>query len=253
MTFSLFVFSSFGLCAVEVLSWLSSIFSHRLCSVSVEALPSPYHVSSSLPTTSLSPVASLQEDSATKPSFETTSDPTIVPPDSCLAPSPVVSAVAFTEFSCPYLSPLVLRKEVESAVSSFRSDLSLLQRFRQKHATIFWNLLWYFKHLNLPLDILVGFENALKVSIRPILSSSTDEESSQSQHRFPTESSEQFESKDGFKADAKKLAEIVECLKVCAVFFSSHNISMQVRVLPESVRGEKKYQNELSCALLEVR
>ena len=68
--------------------------------------------------------------------------------------------VEFTELECPYLSPLVLRKEVETAVSSFSADLSSPDRFRRKHATIFWNLMWYLRHLDLPLDILVGAEDA---------------------------------------------------------------------------------------------
>eukprot|EP01083_Nonionella_stella_P026068 71769_1 len=74
-----------------------------------------------------------------------------------------------TDFNCPYLCPLVLRKEVETAINSFRSDLQNPHRFRHKHSTVFWNLLWYFEHRGLNMDCLVGSEQAESVRIHPIL------------------------------------------------------------------------------------
>ena len=53
-------------------------------------------------------------------------------------------------FTVPYLSPLVLRKEVES-VLEHEGDMSLLRTsFVDAHPIIYWNLVWYFERTNLP-------------------------------------------------------------------------------------------------------
>ncbi|KAL8562639.1 hypothetical protein ACOMHN_011211 [Nucella lapillus] len=50
----------------------------------------------------------------------------------------------------PYLSPLVLRKELEY-VLDHESDLCLAsQAFLDQHPIIFWNLVWYFRRLEIP-------------------------------------------------------------------------------------------------------
>lgn len=50
----------------------------------------------------------------------------------------------------PYLSPLVLRKEVEN-VLEHEGDMCLLNaQFVDEHPIIYWNLIWYFKRINLP-------------------------------------------------------------------------------------------------------
>lgn len=53
-------------------------------------------------------------------------------------------------FTVPYLSPLVLRKEVENVLTS-EGDLCLTRpEFVDDHPIIYWNLIWYFKRINLP-------------------------------------------------------------------------------------------------------
>lgn len=50
----------------------------------------------------------------------------------------------------PYLCPLVLRKEIEY-VLDHEGDLCLVNsNFLDHHPIIFWNLIWYFKRVNLP-------------------------------------------------------------------------------------------------------
>ncbi|KAI1301848.1 C-myc promoter-binding protein [Halotydeus destructor] len=53
-------------------------------------------------------------------------------------------------FTVPYLSPLVLRKELETVMLN-EGDLSLLNpAFVDDHPIIYWNVLWYFKRINVP-------------------------------------------------------------------------------------------------------
>ncbi|CAI9731011.1 Hypothetical predicted protein [Octopus vulgaris] len=50
----------------------------------------------------------------------------------------------------PYLSPLVLRKELENVVES-DGDLCLLEsNFVDEHPIIFWNMVWYFRRIAVP-------------------------------------------------------------------------------------------------------
>lgn len=49
-----------------------------------------------------------------------------------------------------YLSPLVLRKELESLVENEGSEVLALPELPAAHPIIFWNLLWYFQRLHLP-------------------------------------------------------------------------------------------------------
>ena len=50
--------------------------------------------------------------------------------------------------SVPYLSPLVLRKEVENVMDQ-EGDLCLSKPdFVDEHPIIYWNLVWYFKRLD---------------------------------------------------------------------------------------------------------
>ena len=53
------------------------------------------------------------------------------------------------EISVPYLSPLLLRKEVETLLDQDSSILSKSVLVDQ-HPIIYWNLLWYFDRLGLP-------------------------------------------------------------------------------------------------------
>ncbi|XP_054994270.1 DENN domain-containing protein 4B isoform X1 [Sorex araneus] len=49
-----------------------------------------------------------------------------------------------------YLSPLVLRKELESLVENEGSEVLAMPELPVAHPIIFWNLLWYFQRLSLP-------------------------------------------------------------------------------------------------------
>ena len=67
-------------------------------------------------------------------------------------------------FTVPYLSPLVLRKEVENVIDQ-EGDLCLLQTsFIEDHPIIYWNLVWYFERTNLPSHL-----PALALSLTPSL------------------------------------------------------------------------------------
>ncbi|KAB5579415.1 hypothetical protein PHYPO_G00194810 [Pangasianodon hypophthalmus] len=57
--------------------------------------------------------------------------------------------------SVPYLSPLVLRKELESLLENEGDEVIYTQKFLTQHPIIFWNLVWYFRRLDLP-SILPG-------------------------------------------------------------------------------------------------
>ncbi|XP_078702963.1 C-myc promoter-binding protein-like isoform X8 [Branchiostoma floridae x Branchiostoma belcheri] len=54
----------------------------------------------------------------------------------------------------PYLSPLVLRKEVENVLES-EGDGSLTRAdFVDQHPIIYWNLVWYFRRLDVPSNLI---------------------------------------------------------------------------------------------------
>lgn len=56
----------------------------------------------------------------------------------------------YRKFSLAYLSPIVLRKELENVVEN-EGDFCLLNpQFTVEHEIIYWNLIWYFKRINLP-------------------------------------------------------------------------------------------------------
>ncbi|XP_035392590.1 DENN domain-containing protein 4C isoform X1 [Electrophorus electricus] len=52
--------------------------------------------------------------------------------------------------SVPYLSPLVLRKELESLLENEGDQVIYTHKFLSQHPIIFWNLVWYFQRLDLP-------------------------------------------------------------------------------------------------------
>ncbi|XP_033633840.1 C-myc promoter-binding protein-like isoform X2 [Asterias rubens] len=52
--------------------------------------------------------------------------------------------------SVPYLSPLVLRKEVENVIENEGEACLRAPSFVVQHPIIFWNLVWYFQRLNFP-------------------------------------------------------------------------------------------------------
>ncbi|XP_077400017.1 DENN domain-containing protein 4C isoform X3 [Vanacampus margaritifer] len=50
----------------------------------------------------------------------------------------------------PYLSPLVLRKELETLLENEGDQVIYTHKFLSQHPIIFWNLVWYFRRLDLP-------------------------------------------------------------------------------------------------------
>ncbi|XP_052635078.1 DENN domain-containing protein 4C isoform X5 [Harpia harpyja] len=55
--------------------------------------------------------------------------------------------------SVPYLSPLVLRKELESLLENEGEQVIHTPKFINQHPIIFWNLVWYFRRLDLPSNL----------------------------------------------------------------------------------------------------
>ncbi|KAM7421639.1 hypothetical protein PAMA_015679 [Pampus argenteus] len=53
-----------------------------------------------------------------------------------------------------YLSPLVLRKELESLLENEGEAVLAQPQFLDSHSIIFWNLVWYFQRLGLPSNLL---------------------------------------------------------------------------------------------------
>ncbi|XP_034466516.1 DENN domain-containing protein 4B-like isoform X1 [Hippoglossus hippoglossus] len=71
-----------------------------------------------------------------------------------------------------YLSPLVLRKELESLLENEGEAVLAQPQFLDSHSIIFWNLVWYFQRLGLPCNLLQ------LVRASPLVSSFTQSESS---------------------------------------------------------------------------
>ncbi|NWU86964.1 DEN4C protein, partial [Onychorhynchus coronatus] len=55
--------------------------------------------------------------------------------------------------SVPYLSPLVLHKELESLLENEGEQVIHTSKFINQHPIIFWNLVWYFHRLDLPSNL----------------------------------------------------------------------------------------------------
>lgn len=53
-------------------------------------------------------------------------------------------------FTVPYLSPIVLRKELESVYESSGDSCLASNHFIDEHPIVYWNLLWYFNRINVP-------------------------------------------------------------------------------------------------------
>lgn len=70
----------------------------------------------------------------------------------CVPPLPQVprrsERVAFA-----YLSPLVLRKELESLVENEGGEFLAQPELVDSHPIIYWNLVWYFQRLGLPSNL----------------------------------------------------------------------------------------------------
>ncbi|OQR66250.1 C-myc promoter-binding protein-like [Tropilaelaps mercedesae] len=57
-----------------------------------------------------------------------------------------------SDFTVPYLSPLVLQKEVENVLAG-GNEVFTRPNFVDEHPIIYWNLMWYFSRLRLPTHI----------------------------------------------------------------------------------------------------
>ncbi|XP_056141573.1 DENN domain-containing protein 4B-like [Lampris incognitus] len=64
------------------------------------------------------------------------------------------SAGESPQVSVAYLSPLVLRKELESLLENEGEAVLAQAQFLDSHSIIFWNLVWYFQRLGLPCNLL---------------------------------------------------------------------------------------------------
>lgn len=53
-----------------------------------------------------------------------------------------------------YLSPLVLRKELESLLENEGESVLSQVQLLDSHSILFWNLVWYFTRLGLPSNLL---------------------------------------------------------------------------------------------------
>ncbi|XP_042355436.1 DENN domain-containing protein 4B-like [Plectropomus leopardus] len=71
-----------------------------------------------------------------------------------------------------YLSPLVLRKELESLLENEGEAVLAQPQFLENHSIIFWNLVWYFQRLGLPSNLLQ------LVRASPLVSQFTQQENS---------------------------------------------------------------------------
>jgi len=78
------------------------------------------------------------------------------------------------DISIPYLSPMALRLESENASKVFKEDLSDLSTLRRMHPDLFWNLLWYFYHQELPMESLIGSQAAAEIRLVPFYEENTD-------------------------------------------------------------------------------
>nr|XP_033780023.1 DENN domain-containing protein 4B isoform X1 [Geotrypetes seraphini]XP_033780024.1 DENN domain-containing protein 4B isoform X1 [Geotrypetes seraphini]XP_033780025.1 DENN domain-containing protein 4B isoform X1 [Geotrypetes seraphini]XP_033780026.1 DENN domain-containing protein 4B isoform X1 [Geotrypetes seraphini]XP_033780027.1 DENN domain-containing protein 4B isoform X1 [Geotrypetes seraphini] len=85
------------------------------------------------------------EDSESRPAF----------PNSCVnVLRPVTQTPGAELVTVPYLSPLVLRKELESLLENEGGDVLSQPELVNSHPIIYWNLVWYFRRLSLPADLL---------------------------------------------------------------------------------------------------
>ncbi|XP_071965352.1 C-myc promoter-binding protein-like isoform X7 [Antedon mediterranea] len=66
---------------------------------------------------------------------------------------PPVNKKKIEPISVPYLSPLVLRKEIENAIEHEGESCLRSPQFVEMHPIIFWNLIWYFRRLEIPTNL----------------------------------------------------------------------------------------------------
>ncbi|XP_045562255.1 C-myc promoter-binding protein isoform X2 [Salmo salar] len=89
-----------------------------------------------------------------------TSDPNSPPPPAsppspastttCSSPTPTPSPSPPAPVTVPYLSPLVLWKELESLLGNEGDQVISSPSIVDQHPIVFWNLVWYYRRLELP-------------------------------------------------------------------------------------------------------
>uniref|UniRef100_H2N2W8 DENN domain containing 4B n=1 Tax=Oryzias latipes TaxID=8090 RepID=H2N2W8_ORYLA len=67
---------------------------------------------------------------------------------------PVSSMGGTPQVTVAYLSPLVLRKELESLLENEGEAVLAQPQFLENHSILFWNLVWFFHRLGLPCNLL---------------------------------------------------------------------------------------------------
>uniref|UniRef100_A0A8C3A8P1 DENN domain containing 4B n=1 Tax=Cyclopterus lumpus TaxID=8103 RepID=A0A8C3A8P1_CYCLU len=79
----------------------------------------------------------------------------LMPPSCQMFPVMEASSVGGApQVTVAYLSPLVLRKELESLLENEGEAVLAQPQFLENHSIIFWNLVWYFQRLGLPSNLL---------------------------------------------------------------------------------------------------
>uniref|UniRef100_A0A670ZJA8 DENN domain containing 4C n=1 Tax=Pseudonaja textilis TaxID=8673 RepID=A0A670ZJA8_PSETE len=78
---------------------------------------------------------------------------TVSLPNSLQETDPLAKRTNPSPVSVPYLSPLVLRKELESLLENEGEQVIHTSTFINQHPIIFWNLVWYFRRLDLPSNL----------------------------------------------------------------------------------------------------
>ena len=53
-------------------------------------------------------------------------------------------------FTVPYLSPVVLRKELESLITQGKGSILNSEKLSLEKPILYWNAVWYFSRLKLP-------------------------------------------------------------------------------------------------------
>lgn len=66
---------------------------------------------------------------------------------------PPVSPLSSAPVTVPYLSPLVLWKELESLLVNEGDQAISSPSVVDQHPIVFWNLVWYFRRLELPSNL----------------------------------------------------------------------------------------------------
>uniref|UniRef100_A0A914I9T6 C-myc promoter-binding protein n=1 Tax=Globodera rostochiensis TaxID=31243 RepID=A0A914I9T6_GLORO len=92
-------------------------------------------------------------------------------------------------FTVPYISPLVLRRELETLVTSSADGALVLARpgMRIAHPIIFWNLFYYCRRLDLPTHLLTWVAEAVVIHCvqdMPRLPSATEQQPQQQVHSY---------------------------------------------------------------------